>query len=161
RARLARLHRQARRQALNALSGDGEAALNIAREWVELEPLDDEAQHQFIRLLAEAGHRSEALRQYERYAERIRAELEVEPLEETITLVERIRGGAPDTVARGDTTPEDATPTAEAATPTPATPSTAARVAGPHERHERSDERRPAPDTARRRGLAWAAAAAL
>jgi serine/threonine protein kinase/DNA-binding SARP family transcriptional activator len=96
RDRLRRWHRQARKEAVGAhrAAGRREAALSQAREWVEEEPLDDEAQHILIELLGEAGHRSEALRQYERYTELLASELDVEPLEQTRALLARIREGA-------------------------------------------------------------------
>ncbi len=71
--------------------GELEDALAAAHHWVGLDPLDDEAQYRLIELLYQAGHRADALRQYEAYASLIAAELEVEPLEETRQLVERIR----------------------------------------------------------------------
>ncbi len=58
-----------------------------------MEPLEDEAQHSLITLLARAGYRTAALELYEAYRERLAQELEVDPLEETIALVERIRAG--------------------------------------------------------------------
>lgn len=96
RDRLRRWHRQARKEAVEAHRAAErlEEALLQAREWVEQEPLDDEAQHILIELLGEAGHRSEALRQYERYTELLASELDVEPLEQTRALVGRIREGA-------------------------------------------------------------------
>ncbi len=158
RARLARLHRGARREAMDALltSGDQAQALAMAREWVELEPLDDEAQHRFIELLAAAGHRSEAIQQYERYARRIRAELEVEPLDDTIALVERIRAGA------AAPAPETDAPAAVDKRPvdTTAEPRDAAAAAPPSP--EGRDGAPTAPsDTARRGGLRWAAMVAV
>lgn len=96
RARLARLHRVAQRERIAALVAGGELreALEAARKWASLEPLDDEAQHALIELLARTGSRIEALRRYEAYRERLHEELEVEPLDETRELVTRIRDGA-------------------------------------------------------------------
>jgi TolB-like protein/DNA-binding SARP family transcriptional activator/Flp pilus assembly protein TadD len=70
---------------------DKEAALSIVQKWVHIDPLEDEAQHQLIQLLAELGRRAEALHQFERYRELIARELEVEPLDETTELVRKIR----------------------------------------------------------------------
>lgn len=94
-ARLTRLHRRARKGAIDARVADGQLvdALPLARRWVEVDPLDDEAQHRFIELLAATGDRSGALRQYDRYARLVEEELELEPLEATRELVERIREG--------------------------------------------------------------------
>ncbi|MBI4520547.1 MAG: hypothetical protein HY701_06895, partial [Gemmatimonadetes bacterium] len=107
--RLAALHRRARLSRLSDLAGgwDTPAAIECARRWTEIDPLEDEAHHQLIELLAAAGRRSEALAQYDAYA-RLLAREELEPLDETKALVERIRTGeagggveasAPQTVA--------------------------------------------------------------
>lgn len=82
RSRLARLHRKARRQHIEHLvpSANPEGALHVARDWVELEPLDDEAQQHLIRLLADTGGRAEALRHYEDFSRLLAfEELEVGP----------------------------------------------------------------------------------
>ena len=94
-ARLVRAHRQARRGAIDARvdAGSLRDALALARDWVELDPLDDEAQHRLIELMAATGDRSGALRQYDRYARLVEKELELDPLDETRELVERIRTG--------------------------------------------------------------------
>jgi DNA-binding SARP family transcriptional activator len=94
RSRSARLHRKARSKLLTEQRARGllPEALAVAREWVEFEPLDDEAQHILIELLAESGRRSEALRHFATYQDLLARELEVEPLEQTRALVERIRG---------------------------------------------------------------------
>jgi len=72
---------------------DAEQRARLARAWVQLDPLDDEGQHALIESLAMAGDRTGALEQYRIYAELIAAELEVEPLEHTVELVERIKAG--------------------------------------------------------------------
>ncbi|MFW6200899.1 MAG: BTAD domain-containing putative transcriptional regulator, partial [Gemmatimonadota bacterium] len=94
-AKLARRFRTALREAVGELRAAGslDEALRLARRGVELDPLDDEAQHQLILLLAESGQRTNALKQYDRYEELLRAELDVEPLDETMELVRRIRDG--------------------------------------------------------------------
>ncbi len=95
RSRLGRLASQAfTRVALDrALAGDLQAAISTASRWVTLEPLEDEAQHALIALLGQSGDRCAALEQFESYRNRLAAELEVDPLEETASLVERIRAG--------------------------------------------------------------------
>ena len=70
-----------------------ESRLQLARAWVELDPLDDEAQHTLIESLGAAGSRTAALEQYREYKELIEAELDVEPLDQTKELVERIKSG--------------------------------------------------------------------
>lgn len=94
-ARLTRLHRRARRGAIDGCVAEDRLrdALALARRWVEADPLDDEAQHRFIELLAATGDRSGALRQYDQYSRLMGSELELEPLEETRALVQRIREG--------------------------------------------------------------------
>ncbi|HKJ93618.1 MAG TPA: BTAD domain-containing putative transcriptional regulator, partial [Longimicrobiales bacterium] len=95
-ARLGRLHRRACREAIDERVGaeDLAGAVQVARRWTDVDPLDDEAQHRLIELLALSGDRSEALRQYDRYERLVREELELEPLDETKELVEQIRAGA-------------------------------------------------------------------
>src|SRR5262245_44692192 len=68
------------------------AALTIAWQWVELESLEDEAQHRLIELLAATGERAEGLRQAESY-EKLLREDGLEPLDETKKLLERLRIG--------------------------------------------------------------------
>ncbi len=94
-ARLGRLHRRASREAIDerVSAEDLPGAVQLARRWADIDPLDDEAQHRLIELLALYGDRSEALRQYERYERLVREELDLEPLDETKDLVARIRSG--------------------------------------------------------------------
>jgi len=80
--------------------GDLDGALEKAWKWVRLDPLDDGGQHYLIELLAETGSRTEALSQFERYRALLEAELSLTPLEETLELVEAIRGGHWETVRR-------------------------------------------------------------
>lgn len=101
RQRLASLYREAcREHAAEGLArGDRGSALATARRWVEAEPLEADAQHLLIELLAETGDHQGALRQYHRYERRLRAE-ELTPLAETTALIERIKRDAGST---GDT----------------------------------------------------------
>ncbi len=95
RARIARLARRgfARVVKDGAERGDLKSALSTAYRWAELEPLEDEAQHTLIALLAQVGRRKEALSHFADYRDRLRQELEVDALDETLELVERIRAG--------------------------------------------------------------------
>ncbi|NNF27078.1 MAG: protein kinase [Gemmatimonadetes bacterium] len=90
-----RLHRsiQSALREVHAKETDPGERIDAARAWVDHDPLDDEAQHALIAALGSAGRRAEALDQYARYKALILAELEVEPLEQTVNLVERIKGG--------------------------------------------------------------------
>ncbi|UCF18452.1 MAG: tetratricopeptide repeat protein [Gemmatimonadota bacterium] len=74
-------------------AGDRSGALATATRWVELRPLEDEARHALINLLALSGDRKGALEQYADYSARLSRELGAEPLAETKELVERIRAG--------------------------------------------------------------------
>lgn len=101
---LERRFREVCRQLISARlkENDKEAALSIVQKWVQIDPVEDEAQHQLIKLLAELGRRTEALNQYERYRELIARELEVEPLDETVELVRNIREDKPDALQPDD-----------------------------------------------------------
>lgn len=90
------------RQALAALHrlagcyeqrGDYERACEVAWRQVELEPWQEEAHQQLMRLLALSGQRSAALAQYETCRRLLAEELGVEPAEETTRLYEQIRDG--------------------------------------------------------------------
>jgi serine/threonine protein kinase/DNA-binding SARP family transcriptional activator len=72
---------------------DLDGALAMTQSWVDYDPLDDEAQHSLIKLLAAAGRRYEALSQFEEFERTLRRDLEVSPLEETCRLIEQIRAG--------------------------------------------------------------------
>ncbi len=73
--------------------GEYEQALAYARRQLELEPWQEEAHRQVMRLLALTGQRSAALAQYETCRRMLKAELGIEPSEETTQLYEQIRGG--------------------------------------------------------------------
>jgi len=92
------VHADVKRLFRSAVTGadDPPTRARLAREWVRLDPLDDEAQHALVESLALAGDRRAALEQYRVYAELIAAELDVEPLDHTVELVERIKEGQPE-----------------------------------------------------------------
>jgi serine/threonine protein kinase/DNA-binding SARP family transcriptional activator len=96
RARLGRRHRATADAFIqeSRAKGDLENALKSAWKWVELDPLDDGGQQHLIQLLAESGSRSEALAQFERYQALLQEELGLDPLDETVELVEAIRAGS-------------------------------------------------------------------
>jgi WD40 repeat protein/DNA-binding SARP family transcriptional activator len=64
------------------------------RKLVELEPWNEEAHQQLMRILAVSGKRSAALVQYEACCRLLAKELEVEPSQETTRLYEAIRDGS-------------------------------------------------------------------
>ncbi len=92
------LHRQAG-EALAALAeyherrGEIALARQHAHRLVELDPWNEEAHQQLMRLLAIEGKRSAALAQYEACRRILAAELAVEPVPATTALYERIRAG--------------------------------------------------------------------
>src|SRR5690606_7879880 len=113
-AHVARLHRRLRREHIAGLVAARRVddALAAAREWVELDPVEDEAAHTLIERLLAAGQRSAALTFYDTYARQLKAELDVEPLDETQALIAGIRSG--DTAAHTD---DGMTPATPAVTP--------------------------------------------
>jgi DNA-binding SARP family transcriptional activator len=56
--------------------------------------LHEDAVRALMRSLGEAGERSQALRVYRRFAEKLKMELEAEPEEETTRLLERLQGAS-------------------------------------------------------------------
>lgn len=95
RAQLGRTHRRLRRDRIDELlaAGQPELAVPVAQQWVDLDPLEDEASHALIHCLALTGQRVAALQYFEGYERHLAAELQVEPLDETRALVEQIRRG--------------------------------------------------------------------
>jgi len=73
--------------------GKFEQAQSYARRQVELEPWNEEAHQQLMRMLALCGQRSAALAQYAACRRVLADELAVEPSEETTTLYQSIRDG--------------------------------------------------------------------
>jgi DNA-binding SARP family transcriptional activator len=78
-----------------AESGDHEAGTHAARRLVALEPLDERARRQLMRLLADSGNRAEARSQYRICEEILRKELGVEPEAETRALLAEINRQEP------------------------------------------------------------------
>ncbi|MBV7338793.1 hypothetical protein KFU94_63355 [Chloroflexi bacterium TSY] len=68
-------------------------ALAHARHWVTLDPWQEEAHQQVMRLLARSGRRSEALAHYASCRRALVEELGVEPSDETQHLFEQIQNG--------------------------------------------------------------------
>jgi DNA-binding SARP family transcriptional activator len=94
-----RLHRLAKEN-LRSLSGwyercgEFELALNHAWRNVALDPCQENAQQQLLRLLAYSGQREAALVQYQTYRRRLAEELGVEPSTQTEALYDRILDGS-------------------------------------------------------------------
>jgi DNA-binding SARP family transcriptional activator/Tfp pilus assembly protein PilF len=94
-SRLHREYRTAARRYCTALHAAGrlDDAYDAAQRWASLDPLDDEAHHFLIMILAARGQRVAALQCYEALESRLRSELDVAPLDETRALVAELRGG--------------------------------------------------------------------
>jgi predicted ATPase/DNA-binding SARP family transcriptional activator len=90
-----------------------EAARLLAPLWSS-DPLDEQALHAYLRALHGSGEREAALAAFERFRTLLEGELGVEPLAETLLLIEAIRSGTPDP-AQAETPAEGALP--EASTP--------------------------------------------
>jgi DNA-binding SARP family transcriptional activator/tetratricopeptide (TPR) repeat protein len=94
-------HEQRLAAALGALAAEAEArgehveAIGWARRRSALDPLDEDAARELIRLLAGSGDVPGALAAYGRLAERLRGELRIAPGAETRALVERLRERTP------------------------------------------------------------------
>jgi len=84
------LHTLAANYARQGESGR-EAAIDYVKRLLTLEPWQEEAHRQLMRLLALSGRRSSALVQYEKCRQILIDELGVEPAEETTSLYKRIR----------------------------------------------------------------------
>lgn len=93
-----RLRGEARRAAgelteAAARDGDHREAARWARRALAIDPYDEGAVRTLVRLLARTGDRAAALRAYEGFVDRFRADLELEPSAETEALVRDIRDG--------------------------------------------------------------------
>lgn len=80
--RLARRHREA-------------GAADIAVRWLDrlmdTDPLDEEALRVLIGVLGALGRRTDALRRYAQFAERLKAEMDLTPAQETVETVEALK----------------------------------------------------------------------
>ncbi|MEE8434568.1 MAG: BTAD domain-containing putative transcriptional regulator, partial [bacterium] len=74
-------------------AGEAEQAIEMAHRLLGLDPTREEGHRLLMRLLAAAGHRAEALKQYQACAGALRRELDAEPSTETTRLYEEIRRG--------------------------------------------------------------------
>ena len=75
-------------------------AMRYARRWLDLDPLDEQAQARLILLQARAGHRAAALRLFERCERLLREELGVAPGPRMLRLRQRIVSGDLDEAPR-------------------------------------------------------------
>ena len=72
---------------------DIDAAMQVLRTLLDMEPAHERAHRRLMELLARANRRSDALRQYQQCVEALRRELGVEPDAETQALCRKLRGG--------------------------------------------------------------------
>jgi DNA-binding SARP family transcriptional activator len=71
--------------------GDWEEAINYARRWVALDPLEEPAQRCLMALYAQSNQRAAALRQYQQCDRILTQELGIKPDNETTALYEAIK----------------------------------------------------------------------
>ena len=70
-------------------------AIAYAQEMLRCDPWREDAVRHLIRLRRQAGDRAGALVEYERFAERLRAEIDVDPMPETVAEYESVLHDAP------------------------------------------------------------------
>jgi DNA-binding SARP family transcriptional activator len=69
-------------------------AAEVYRRVLARDELHEEAVRALMRALAESGERSQALRAYKRFSDRLREEMDAEPADDTLELLERLQGGS-------------------------------------------------------------------
>ncbi|MFW6039497.1 MAG: protein kinase domain-containing protein [Gemmatimonadota bacterium] len=74
-------------------SGDAATALHWGRRAMEFSPFEESLLRRLIELQLRLGDRAGALNVYDTFARRLREELEAEPTEQTLELIERVRSG--------------------------------------------------------------------
>ncbi len=95
--------------------GASDQAARCARRLIALDPWRESAVRQLMRQLAWSGQRASAVEQFDRFRQRLEDELGVEPEQETLDLLARIRQGRetrparPDQFARRHLVPEQVT----------------------------------------------------
>ena len=89
--------------------GQPEAAMTVARRWLDLDPLHEPAHRHLMQLYAAAGRRTDALRQFQDCRQILADELGVSPSRETAAIY--------DAILREDLQPADETPASTPAAP--------------------------------------------
>lgn len=74
-------------------AGDAAAALHWGRRATQLSPFEESLLRRLIQLQLRLGDRAGALTTYESFVRRLRNELEVEPTDQTVELIEQVRSG--------------------------------------------------------------------
>ena len=89
RRELKRLHHRACRDHLKVLleTRRYDDAIAHVHHWIDVDPLDDEANHALLDLLVNTGRRAEAVTHYRDYADELKKQLDVQPLEQTQQLM--------------------------------------------------------------------------
>ena len=77
----------------HAEEGRNAKAADAYRRVLARDDLNEDATRALMQCYAKAGERSQALRLYQRFSERIRKELDAEPEDETQELHERLKSG--------------------------------------------------------------------
>jgi len=72
-------------------AGDTARAIQAASRLLQIMPDDEDALRRLLTALDHAGDRATALQTYDRFATRLREDLELDPAPETVSVVERIR----------------------------------------------------------------------
>jgi DNA-binding SARP family transcriptional activator/TolB-like protein len=75
--------------------GRSSDAIRWARRAIELSPYDEDAIRRLLALLIKAGDRAGAIQVYELFAQRLEADLELEPSADTVTLIESVHRAVP------------------------------------------------------------------
>lgn len=78
---------------LHVEAGELEEVITVAERMVGLDPLREDLHRRLMAAYANAGRRSDAIRQYQACLEMLRRELGVQPATETTALIEQIRFG--------------------------------------------------------------------
>ena len=94
RRELKRLHHRACRDHLKVLleTRRYDDAIAHVHHWIDVDPLDDEANHALLDLLVNTGRRAEAMTHYRDYADELKKQLDVQPLEQTQQLMATLQG---------------------------------------------------------------------
>lgn len=100
-------------------AGDTDDAVGWARRAMSLQPHDERGLRRLMALLESAGDRAGAIREYETFARRLRAEYEIEPTAETEALAEALRAGSSEGTSGTTPVTVPAGPSLQAATERP------------------------------------------
>jgi DNA-binding SARP family transcriptional activator len=83
------------KQARQIQESDPSAAARVLKTVLEQDDLAEEVLHAYLEAAYLAGNRDEALRVFDGFREKLKAELQLEPLKETLSLLQTIRDAKP------------------------------------------------------------------